>query len=82
MNSFRLIHNPSNIFNHESLNIAVRVICETYRVPSYLVRDVLQDVCIFDQDKSKYSAERIINLWEDHCAEQFLIDCEEYGIAA
>lgn len=46
------------------------------------MRDALSEVHEYDLNKSTCSAQRIIHLWEDHCAEQFAYDCEEYGLAA
>ena len=71
-----------NQFSPESLNKAVRIICATYRASDYQVRDALSEVHEYDLNKSTCSAQRIIHLWEDHCAEQFAYDCEEYGLAA
>lgn len=71
-----------NQFNPENLNNAVRIICATYGVSDYQVRDALRDAYEFGLDKSSCSAQRIIHLWEDHCADQFAYDCEEYGFAA
>ena len=69
-------------FNPENLNNAVRMICATYGVSDYQVRDALTDVYEYGVDKSSCSSERIIQLWQDHCADQFAYDCEEYGFAA
>jgi hypothetical protein len=71
-----------NQFNPDNLNNSARVISATYGVSDESVRDALRDVCEFGLDKSTCSAQRIIYLWEDHCAEQFSYDCEEYGFAA
>ncbi|TPE50633.1 hypothetical protein FJD33_20010 [Shewanella sp. LC2] len=69
-------------FNVENLNNATRIICATYGVSEFQVLDELRDIFEFGLDKSRCSTERIINLWEDYCADQFLINCEELGIAA
>ncbi|MDI4653809.1 MULTISPECIES: hypothetical protein [Pseudoalteromonas] len=71
-----------NQFNPENLNNAVRMICATYGVSDYQVHDALRDVYEYGLDRSSCSAQRIIYLWEDHCADQFAYDCEEYGFAA
>lgn len=69
-------------FKPENLNNAIRVICTTYGVEDYRVRDLLSQVYEFGLDKSVSSAQRIIRLWDDHCAEQFTNECEEFGFAA
>lgn len=83
MQSITLINTKARSqFNPVNLNNAVRQICATYGVSEYQVKDSLQDILEFGLDKSSCSAQRIIQMWEDYCAEQFSYDCEEYGLAA
>lgn len=69
-------------FNAVELAKAIRVIKAKYGVSEELIRNLLDDVNEFGLKKSTCSAQRIIDLWDDHCAEQFSYYCDEYGIAA
>jgi hypothetical protein len=69
-------------FNLESLNSAVRMICAASDIDDCLVRDRLNEAFEFGLDKSTCSAQRIIRLWDDHCAEKFACESEEYDLVA
>jgi hypothetical protein len=82
LSTSQLRNKKKNEFKPENLNIAIRAICATYGVEDYRVRDILIQVFEFDLNKSVCSVQRIIRLWDDHYAEEFSLECEEYGFAA
>ena len=83
MQTFKVINTESKSqFNSLEQNKAVRVISERYGVCQDVVRTLLDNAYEFGLKKSTCSAQRIIDFWDDHCAEQFSYDCEEYGLAA
>lgn len=69
-------------FNAVELAKAIRVIKAKYGVSEELIRNLLDNAHEFDLNKYTCSAQRIIDFWDDHCAEQFAYYCDEYGIAA
>jgi len=69
-------------FNSEQLNIAVRAITREHNVGEHLVKDRLVAVTVFGVDKSSCSSRQIIDIWDDHCANDFEYDCEEIGLVA
>lgn len=81
MNSFKMAKEKSQ-FNAVEQGKAIRVIRARYGVSEEVVLTLLEDVHEFGLKKSTCSAQRIIDLWDDHCSDQFAHDCSEYGIAA
>lgn len=81
MKSLKTVKEKSQ-FNAVELAKAIRIIKARYGVNEELIRNFLDNADEFGLNKYTCSAQRIIDFWDDHCAEQFAHDCDEYGIAA
>jgi len=81
MKSLKTVKEKSQ-FNPVELAKAIRVIKAQCGVSEELIRNLLDDVNEYGLDKPFCSAQKIIDLWDDYCADQFAHDCYEYGLAA
>tara|TARA_B100000700_G_C14495148_1_gene601447 strand:+ start:281 stop:517 length:237 start_codon:yes stop_codon:yes gene_type:complete len=72
---------PDN-YEFNKLHLAVKKISAAYGVSEHQVISRLQEIVVFGVCKSSLGTERIIDLWDDHCANDFEYDCEEIGLVA